>query len=148
MRVTQSSFPADGDQEATEVIPGWLRHFKKKRAGVPSKRRAAALGPDWMLSHSPRSFLNRNQDAGSSLSLILWEFSMQRVTRPPVRNRINLADPKQVRVWTRRLNVTPDTLKAVIAKVGESVVTVTKEIELQRSGQHSEPIQSSGTHPE
>jgi hypothetical protein len=62
------------------------------------------------------------------------EIVMQRVKHPPVRNKIDLADPSQVRAWARRLDVTTDTLKAVISKVGASVVTVTKEIELQRSG--------------
>jgi hypothetical protein len=73
---------------------------------------------------------------------------MQHAIRPPVRNRINLANPKEVRAWTRRLNVTPDALKAVIDKVGESVATVTKEIELQRSGQQPELIQSGRSHAE
>jgi hypothetical protein len=57
---------------------------------------------------------------------------MQRVKRPPIRNKIDLTDANQVRVWTRRLDVTADELKAVVSKVGDSVPTVTKEIELQR----------------
>jgi hypothetical protein len=58
---------------------------------------------------------------------------MQRVRRPPIRNKIDLTDANQVRAWTRRLDVTADALKAVVSKVGDSVTTVTKEIELQRS---------------
>jgi hypothetical protein len=57
---------------------------------------------------------------------------MQRVKHPPVRNKINLKDPAQVRVWTRRLGVTSDGLKAAVDKVGNSIAAVTKEVELQR----------------
>ena len=67
---------------------------------------------------------------------------MQRVRHPPVRNKINLKDPRQVRAWTRRLDITADSLKAVVSKVGNSVATVSKEIELQRSGRlRPDPIQ-------
>jgi ribosome biogenesis GTPase A len=58
---------------------------------------------------------------------------MQRIKRPPVRNKIDLSDPTQIRAWTRRLRVSADELKAVTAKVGNSVAAVTKEIELQRT---------------
>jgi hypothetical protein len=65
---------------------------------------------------------------------------MQRVRRPPVRNKINLADPSHVRAWTRRLNVTTDVLRAAVSKVGDSAGTVSKEIELQRSGHQLETL--------
>jgi uncharacterized protein DUF3606 len=58
---------------------------------------------------------------------------MQRVKHPPIRNKIDLAEPIQVRAWTRRLDISPDALKAVVEKVGNSVAAVTKEIELQRT---------------
>ena len=57
---------------------------------------------------------------------------MQRVKRPPVRNKINLQDPAQVRVWTRRLGVTADVLKAAVDKAGNSIAAVTKEVEMQQ----------------
>ena len=43
---------------------------------------------------------------------------MQRIKHPPIRNKISLADPTQVRAWTRRLAISTDSLKAVIDKVG------------------------------
>jgi len=77
-----------------------------------------------------------------SLNLCLREISMQRVKKSPARNKINLTDASQVRAWTRRLDITADALKAVVNKVGDSVVTVSKEIELQRSGRlRPDPIQ-------
>ncbi len=58
---------------------------------------------------------------------------MQRIKHPPVRNKIELAEPTQVRAWTRRLDLSPDELKAVVDKVGNSVAAVTKEVEQQRA---------------
>ncbi len=54
---------------------------------------------------------------------------MQHVKRPPIRNKINMADPAQAR--TRRLHLPADELKAVVEKVGNSIVALTKEVELQ-----------------
>ena len=58
---------------------------------------------------------------------------MQRIKHPPVRNKIELAEPTQVRAWTRRLDISTDELKAVVDKVGNSVAAVTKEVERQRT---------------
>jgi hypothetical protein len=44
---------------------------------------------------------------------------MQRVKHPPIRNKIDLAEPIQVRAWTRRLDISPDALKAVVEKGGQ-----------------------------
>jgi hypothetical protein len=64
---------------------------------------------------------------------------MHRVKRPPLRNKINLAEPGQARAWTRRLGVSADILKAVVEKVGNSVAAVTKEVELQRAANQTSP---------
>lgn len=57
---------------------------------------------------------------------------MQRAKHPPARNKINLADPAQVRACTRRLGVSVEVLRAVVDRVGNSIAAVAKEIELQR----------------
>jgi len=67
----------------------------------------------------------------------LGNIAMQRIKHPPIRNKINLADPAQVRAWTRRLNISADALKAVVGKAGNSVAAVTKEVELQRAAQRA-----------
>jgi|GraSoiStandDraft_36_1057302.scaffolds.fasta_scaffold271046_2 hypothetical protein len=64
---------------------------------------------------------------------------MQRIKHPPLRNKINLAEPTQLRAWTRRLGMSADALKAVVAKVGNSVAAVTKEVELQRASHQASP---------
>jgi hypothetical protein len=58
---------------------------------------------------------------------------MRRVKHQPVRNKIDLTDASQVRAWTKRLDINADELKEIVNKVGASVATVSKEIELQRS---------------
>ena len=64
---------------------------------------------------------------------------MRRIKRPPIRNKIELTDPDQVRAWTRRLRVRAVVLRTIVSKVGNSVAAVTKEVELQRAGQQSTP---------
>ena len=72
---------------------------------------------------------------------------MQRVKHPPIRNKIDLKDPAQLRAWTRRLGIPADGLKAIVDKVGNSVAAVTKEVELQRASQqaHSPPAEDEST---
>jgi hypothetical protein len=60
---------------------------------------------------------------------------MQRIKHPPIRNKIDFANPPQVRALTRRLRVHADELKAIVEKVGNSVAAVTKEVELRRMPQ-------------
>ena len=64
---------------------------------------------------------------------------MQHVKHPPVRNKINLADPSQVRAWTKRLGISVEVLKAAVDRVGNSISAVTKEVELQRAGRPASP---------
>lgn len=71
---------------------------------------------------------------------------MQRAKHPPIRNKINLADPAQFRAWTRRLKLSADELKAIVEKVGDSAAAVTKEIDLQRQNRQPCP-DSSGSNP-
>jgi hypothetical protein len=80
-----------------------------------------------------------------------WNAFMQRIkNRAPIRNKINLTDPAQVRAWTRRLALPPDELKAVVEKVGNSIAAVTKEVEQRRISHHptqDAPIPSSPDEP-
>jgi hypothetical protein len=64
---------------------------------------------------------------------------MQRTKHPVIRNKINFADPSQVRALSRRLRVPVDELKAIAEKVGNAVAAVTKEVELRRTPQQPQP---------
>lgn len=57
---------------------------------------------------------------------------MRRTKHPPIRNKVDMADPAQLRAWTRRLRIPADELRVIVEKVGNSVAAVTKEVELQR----------------
>jgi hypothetical protein len=64
---------------------------------------------------------------------------MQRVKHQPVRNKIDLTDASQARAWTKRFHINADGLKAIVNKVGDSVATVTKEIELRSAPRGPDP---------
>ena len=56
-----------------------------------------------------------------------------RHTKPPTtRNKIDVADASQIRILKRRLGVSSDDLHRIVAKVGNSIAAVTKEIECQK----------------
>ena len=58
---------------------------------------------------------------------------MRRAKPQPVRNKIDLADPTQIRAWCRRLGITADELKGVVGRVGNSIAGVSKEIDLRKA---------------
>jgi len=58
---------------------------------------------------------------------------MRRAKPRPIRNKIDLVDPAQIRVWTRRLSITADDLQRVAGKVGNSIAAVSKEIDLRKA---------------
>ena len=57
---------------------------------------------------------------------------MRRAKPRPIRNKIDLADPAQIRAWTRRLGMADD-LQRVAGKVGNSIAAVSKEIDLRKA---------------
>ena len=57
---------------------------------------------------------------------------MRRIKPLATRNKIDVADASQIRILKRRLGVSSDDLHRVVAKVGNSIAAVTKEIELQK----------------
>jgi translation elongation factor EF-4 len=58
--------------------------------------------------------------------------TMRRPKPPAIRNKIDLADASQTRILKKRLGVSDDDLRRVVAKVGNSIAAVTKEIELKK----------------
>ena len=65
---------------------------------------------------------------------------MRRAKPLPARNKIDLADPAQIRVWTRRLGITADDLRRVVGKVGNSIAGVSKEIRLRKAAPGTPPL--------
>jgi hypothetical protein len=58
---------------------------------------------------------------------------MRRTKPHPVRNKIDLADTGQVRVLARRWGIKAADLHRVVAKVGNSIAAVAKEIDLRKA---------------
>ena len=52
---------------------------------------------------------------------------------PPIRNLIDLSDPRQVRTLKRRLGVSAADLRRIVEKAGNSIAAITKEVELERA---------------
>jgi Protein of unknown function (DUF3606) len=77
---------------------------------------------------------------GNHYPMSTGDTQMRRAKPPPIRNKIDLADPAQIRAWTRRLSITSGDLKRMVGKVGNSIAAVSKEIDLQRA---SEPLKQS-----
>ncbi len=56
-----------------------------------------------------------------------------RIRKPrPVRNKIDLADPKQVRLVRKRLGLSYSDLLRIVGKMGNSLASISKEVELER----------------
>jgi Protein of unknown function (DUF3606) len=65
---------------------------------------------------------------------------MRRIKPPPIRNKIDLSNANEMRVLRKRLGVSDDDLRRIVAKVGNSIVTVSKEVELEKAnGANSQP---------
>ncbi len=65
---------------------------------------------------------------------------MLRQNRKLFRNRLDLADRVQVRVVKRRLRVSEEDLRAAIDKVGNSIASISKELDLQRGKTVDTPV--------
>jgi hypothetical protein len=48
------------------------------------------------------------------------------------RNKIDVTDASQIRILKRRLGISSDDLHRAVAKVGNSIAAITKEIESQK----------------
>ena len=52
---------------------------------------------------------------------------------PATRNKVDLNDAAQVRILKRRLKVTEEELRRVVDKVGDSIATISKEVEVEKA---------------
>jgi hypothetical protein len=70
------------------------------------------------------------------------EIPKMRHTRPPpVRNKIDLDDPSQARCLKKRLGISADDLQRVVGKVGNSIATVSKEVQKAAPATEAVPAQ-------
>jgi hypothetical protein len=57
----------------------------------------------------------------------------------PIRNTVDLADAKQVRVIKRRFRVSEAELSQIVDKIGNSIAAIGKEVALQRAAELAQP---------
>lgn len=60
---------------------------------------------------------------------------MRRKKLPPIRNKLNLADPQQARLVRKRLKLSEDELAAIVEKAGNSISAIGKQASLQLARQ-------------
>jgi hypothetical protein len=65
---------------------------------------------------------------------------MRHAKPPLIRNKVDLADPCQIRSLKKRLGISADELQHVVEKVGNSIAAVSKEIEVQKAIPVTEPV--------
>ncbi len=64
----------------------------------------------------------------------------------PMRNMVDLADSEQVRAIRRRFRVSEDELERIVAKIGNSIALIGKEVALQRAAKLAQPSKAK-VHP-
>jgi Protein of unknown function (DUF3606) len=83
-------------------------------------------------THRQRIFHVRSKRDVAMLS-VTGESYMRRIKPAPIRNKIDLADPRQVRLLKKRLGISDDDLQRLVGKVGNSIAAVSKEAELAKA---------------
>jgi hypothetical protein len=58
---------------------------------------------------------------------------MRHIKPAPIRNKIDLADARQVRHFKKRLGISVDDLHRLVGKIGNSIAAISKEVELQKA---------------
>ena len=52
----------------------------------------------------------------------------------PIRTTLDLADEAQVRSVRKRLSISNDDLARIVAKIGNSIAAISKEVQLEKAG--------------
>jgi hypothetical protein len=83
----------------------------------------------------------RNKSSTSAISLHQGRRPELRHAKPqPIRTKIDLADPSQIRILRRRLGISAGDLQRVVERVGNSIAAVCKEIEPRKAPPVTEPM--------
>jgi hypothetical protein len=58
---------------------------------------------------------------------------MRRAKHHPIRNKLDLTDPTQVRIVRKRLKLSDTELSEIVGRIGNSLSAISKEVALQRA---------------
>ena len=64
---------------------------------------------------------------------------MRRARQQPIRNKLDLSDPIQVRIVKKRLRLSEADLTQIVGRIGNSIAAISKEVALQRPARLPEP---------
>ena len=64
---------------------------------------------------------------------------MQSEKAPAIRNKVDLLDAGQVRLFKKRLGISEEDLRRIVEKVGDSIATISKEVEFEKTAKAKSP---------
>ena len=64
---------------------------------------------------------------------------MQSEKAPAIRNKVDLLDAGQVRLFKKRLGISEEDLRRIVERVGDSIATISKEVELEKIAKAKSP---------
>jgi len=64
---------------------------------------------------------------------------MQSEKAPAIRNKVDLLDAGQVRLFKKRLGISEEDLRRIVEKVGDSIATISKEVEFEKIAKAKSP---------
>ena len=69
---------------------------------------------------------------------------MQSEKAPAIRNKVDLLDAGQVRILKKRLGISEEDLIRIVEKVGDSIATISKEVEFEKTTKTKAPAEVQG----
>jgi len=69
---------------------------------------------------------------------------MQSEKAPAIRNKVDMLDAGQVRILKKRLGISEEDLIRIVEKVGDSIATISKEVELEKTTKTKAPAEVQG----
>ena len=69
---------------------------------------------------------------------------MRRPRPQPIRNKLDLADSRQVRSMKKRLRLSEDQLNEIVGRIGNSIAAISKEVALMKA----KPLRPTNVVPE
>jgi len=64
---------------------------------------------------------------------------MQSEKAPVIRNKVDLLDAGQVRILKKRLGISEEDLRRIVEKVGDSIASISKEVEFEKNAKTKSP---------
>jgi hypothetical protein len=91
----------------------------------------------WIDLHRQRHCATAKDRGRERIGLAAFELSgaapMRRIKPQPIRNRLDLADVRQVRSMKKRLRLSEGELNELVGRIGNSIAAISKEVALKKA---------------